>query len=138
MTTPNRDAAGRLAPTHGAFSVLDKGGRSVVLDEVGRLSYNELREQLRDPHARDELKLELLTRLTVMMRIGFGEAERLAAGDHSIWDSPLIKRFATYLALLTRVLDSMPATGSEEYLAGLSAVELVDFIGEGDSGATAT
>lgn len=98
---------GLSGKTHGLHAVQERGPAALTI-EVEQMRYRELREALRQPAAREEIKLELMARLTTMMRVGFSEMESMAQQGRDPFGAPVVGRLGTYLNLLARLLNSFP------------------------------
>ncbi len=98
--------AGQKGRKHGIYAIEARG--EAALDEVAAMDYQELRQALRDPQAREEIKLELMARLTIMMRVGFDQMGVVAERGGDPFGTPVVGRLGTYMNLLARLLGSFP------------------------------
>ena len=107
FTDEDRRRGGAASKKHGIYALENRGATS--LTETEQMTYSELREALRQPEMREEIKLELMARLATMMRFGFAEMERLSEQGRDVFDAPVTGRLGTYLNLLARLLGSYPS-----------------------------
>ena len=106
FTDEDRRKGGESTIKHGIYAIENRGAASLA--ETEQMTYRELRQTLRQPAAREEIKLELMARLTTMMRVGFSEMERLSEQGLDVFAAPVVGRLGTYLNLLARLLGSYP------------------------------
>ena len=106
FTDEDRRKGGESTIKHGIYAIENRGAAS--LGDTEQMTYRELREALRQPKVREEIKRELMARLTTMMRVGFSEMERLSEQGRDVFEAPVIGRLGTYLNLLARLLGSYP------------------------------
>ena len=106
FTDEDRRKGGESTIKHGIYAIENRGSAS--LGDTEQMTYRELREALRQPAAREEIKLELMARLATMMRVGFSEMERLSEQGQDVFAAPVIGRLGTYLNLLARLLGTFP------------------------------
>ena len=97
---------GQHSRSHGIYAIEARG--EAALDDVGALEYRELRQALRDPQIREEIKLELVARLVVMMRAGFDQMGVVAERGGDPFGAPVVGRLGSYMNLLARLLGSFP------------------------------
>jgi hypothetical protein len=93
------------AITHGIHSFEDSGPKRLQPFEIDNL--RELREMVRQGDGREEIKIEIVARLTIIARKFFSDAA-LHQKDSNWWDSGIVGRGATYLAELRRWLELFP------------------------------
>ena len=93
------------AMTHGVHSFEENGPRKLEPFEIDNL--RDLRELVRQGDGREELKIEIVARLTIIARKFFNDAA-LHQKDSNWWDSGIVGRGATYLAELRRWIELFP------------------------------
>jgi hypothetical protein len=87
---------------------MQEHGQEGLLTQTEQMSYVQLREALKDPAAREDIKFELVARLVMMMRFGFAEMEKLGQEGASVFGADVTGKLGTYLNLLARLLNSFP------------------------------
>jgi len=98
------------AVTHGIYSAENRAPNAMTAFDVDSL--HELREMVKTAAGRDDLKLEIIARLTLIARKFFSDA--FQANKHpGWWNTGIVGRGATYLAELRRWLDAMPKVDPE-------------------------
>lgn len=90
---------------HGLYAFRDRGEDSLTAENISSL--HDLRELVKTRPGRNELRMELTARLAMICWIGFSELQKEGATGN-LWTSPVIRRAATYIAELRRLLDSFP------------------------------
>ena len=109
------------ARNHGVYAVRDRGDQAVVdPKQIARLA--DLRRMAKSHDGRQELKEELLSRVVLICDLGFSELHKTVESGKSIWETPSIKRLATYLAEARRLLDSFPK-GDEKVVDAVTVLE---------------
>jgi hypothetical protein len=97
-----RQAAARK---HGIYAFRDRGEDSLTVENIKSL--HDLRELVKSQPGREELRKELTARVATICWMGFGELQKAGQAGH-LWTSPVVKRAATWVAELRRLLDSFP------------------------------
>ena len=96
-----------MTKTHGMRGLEISGPKSLDSAKYDRLS--DLRRIVATHPGRQELRQELAARVALLVEIGFHELVKTHEDGKSIWESPVIGRYSTYLAELRRVLETFPA-----------------------------
>jgi len=99
--------AGQTSRSHGLDAIANRG-EAALLDATAAMEFRELRDALRLPDAREEIKLELMARLVIMARVGFDQMGAIAQQGGDPFKVPVVGRLGTYLNLLARLLASFP------------------------------
>jgi hypothetical protein len=95
------------AKTHGIHSFEAHGPKVLAPFEVDSLQ--ELRELVKTPSGRDDIRVEIVARLVIIARKFFSDAA-LHQHDNDWWEKGFINKGATYLAELRRYLDGFGAS----------------------------
>ena len=90
---------------HGMHSI--EAREPVAMTPFDYDSLVDLRELAKTAAGRDEIKVEIVARLTLVARKFFSDVSK-NADDPEWWESGAVKRGGTYLAELRRWLDTMP------------------------------
>lgn len=95
------------ARKHGIYAFRDRGPDALIEpQQVSSLA--ELRELVRTQPGRDALRQEMTARVALICYMGFSELKNWADDGKPIWESPMIRRAATWMAELRRLLDTFP------------------------------
>lgn len=130
----DRDGKGRLLPgsenarKHGLSSFERHGDKSLIdPKEINALA--ELRLLVKTVPGRLDIREELTARVALLTSIGFsslferyGNPELPARLRVKMWEDPVMKRLATYAALLDRLLRGFPPEMSEDYKEELERI----------------
>jgi hypothetical protein len=95
----------QAARKHGIYAFRDRGEDSLTAENIKSL--RDLRELVKTKPGREELRRELTARVATICWMGFGELQK-AGKQGNLWNSPVIRRAATWVAELRRLLDSFP------------------------------
>lgn len=102
-------AGNTAARKHGIDALIERGPSTVEPGRVGRLA--ELRQLVRTHPGRMELREEMAVRCAMICDIAFSEIVVARREGQPIFDTPVMKRAATWFAELRRTLDGFPAEG---------------------------
>jgi hypothetical protein len=105
MTEAAQRQRQKASRKHSIYAFSDRGAEALSTENVNSL--NDLRELVKTHPGREELRRELTARVALVCYMGFSELSN-DAQKGSIWESPVIKRAATWVAELRRLLDSYP------------------------------
>ena len=95
--------------SHGIHAFVSRGDDSLRPKDVSRLA--ELRKMVKSDAGRMDLREELLSRMFLIVELGYFHLEQEAQAGKDIWATDVIKRMGTYAAECRRLLDSWPQQG---------------------------
>ena len=118
-TKPESLAGNTRSVKHGIDAFRTRGpGR--LQDPASIERYSELKRLLATQPGREDLRIELGARAFLLVEMGFSELHRVYETGGDLWESPVIRRYATFLAECRRILSDWP--DSEQALESANVI----------------